>query len=394
MRKTRFALFLVLIVCKTHAQQDNLVLIDAENVQPFYARIGERIFNSSSIGHLSIPHLRDSTYLIDIGFPDNLFPEKKYSIKVNRKDQGFQLKNLGEKGWALYNWQTQEMRMPISETHSETHTSLGKAFKKDDPFSRLMAAVVNDSSVMYDTYSTSDQSKKDSAKAIISPGAVASADNLSGTTKMESASVVVKSRLAAETMKDQKAVRRVIADPHPGIVKYNEELTDKELRLVYVDVSIRGFADTISIIIPKEQETNGSLSGSNAEKKNAKTSLSASTSQALAGGNANTKNNKKKSIPLPKCKSTASDYDIDVLRLNILTERTIDKRIAVAKKYFSAKCISTSQVRTLTELFDEDKDKFDFFRIAYPRVTDRENFNQLSVMLKGSHFIDAFNEEF
>jgi hypothetical protein len=393
MRKTGFALFLVLTVCQTHAQQDNLVLIDAENDQPFYARIGEKILNSSSIGHLSIPHLRDSTYIIDIGFPENQFPEQKYSIKVSRKDLGFQLRNLGEKGWVLYNWQTQEMKMPSSESIAGSHAGLGKSFKKDDAFSRLMAAVVNDTSVMYNTYSPAEPIKKDTVQNVVT-NTIITTEKASLPPKNESSNALVKTGIAVQTAKEKKPARHVIADAHPGITKYLEESTDREIKIIYVDVSARGFADTISIIILKGED-NGNLSMSNAENKDPQAGRVVSVGQGDAHSNeAPNNNNKKKAVPLPKCKATATDYDIDVLRLNILTERTIDKRIAVAKKYFAGKCVSTSQVKTLTELFDEDKDKFDFFKMAYPRVTDRENFGQLSAMFKENQYVEAFNEQF
>jgi len=32
--------------------------------------------------------------------------------------------------------------------------------------------------------------------------------------------------------------------------------------------------------------------------------------------------------------------------------------------------------------------------MAYPRVTDRENFGQLSAMFKENQYVEAFNEQF
>src|SRR5882672_3289553 len=114
MLKIGFGIIFFLIIGKTYSQQQNyLVLIDADNDQVFRVRIGDTIYNSSGLGHLTIPYLKDSTYNITIGFPKKQFPEHMFSIRINKKDQGFQLKNLGEKGWALYNWQTRELKMPL-----------------------------------------------------------------------------------------------------------------------------------------------------------------------------------------------------------------------------------------------------------------------------------------
>src|ERR1017187_1051650 len=116
MSKTGFTAFLLLILGKGYSQQSfYFVLIQADNNQPFYARIEHKIINSSSLGYLVISQLKDSTYDLSIGFPKNLFPELRFSIMINKKDQDFQLKNLGERGWALNNKQTQELSMPVKE---------------------------------------------------------------------------------------------------------------------------------------------------------------------------------------------------------------------------------------------------------------------------------------
>ena len=73
---------------------------------PFYARINNRTFSSSEIGHLIIPQLKDTVYDITISFPKDVYPEQKFRIALHQKEMGLQLKNIGERGWVLYNWQT------------------------------------------------------------------------------------------------------------------------------------------------------------------------------------------------------------------------------------------------------------------------------------------------
>ena len=51
----------------------------------------------------------------------------------------------------LFNWQTKDIIHPVIETDS--NRMLEQGIKRDDGFSRLMAAVVNDTAVMYNTYS-------------------------------------------------------------------------------------------------------------------------------------------------------------------------------------------------------------------------------------------------
>ena len=50
----------------------------------------------------------------------------------------------------LFNWQTKEIIRPVYEKDSSR--MLEQGIKRDDGFSRLMAAVVNDTAVMYNTY--------------------------------------------------------------------------------------------------------------------------------------------------------------------------------------------------------------------------------------------------
>src|SRR5215467_7701491 len=152
MPKTLLVTIFFFFIGKIYAQQPGyLVLIDADNNQLFQARIGDTVYNSSEIGHLAIPHLKDSTYRISINFPGTQIYDRAFSVKVNKKDQGFQLRNLGEKGWALYNWQTKELKMPLFDS-TRSQGLAERGVKRDDAFSHLMAAVVNDTSVLYNAY--------------------------------------------------------------------------------------------------------------------------------------------------------------------------------------------------------------------------------------------------
>src|SRR5215213_4759497 len=91
------------------AQQQYFVFIRSEKDQPFYVRMEERNLSSSPIGHIILSKLKDSTYNIVIGFPKSQFPEQEFIIPINKKDRGFELKNLGDKGWALFDVQSMQL---------------------------------------------------------------------------------------------------------------------------------------------------------------------------------------------------------------------------------------------------------------------------------------------
>jgi hypothetical protein len=143
----------LLLVCmgwllQLKAQQEFFVFIQHEKNQPFYVRMGDRTFSSSALGHVILSRLRDSTYKLSIGFPNNQFPEQEYNVQLNKKDRGFELKNLPEKGWSLFDLSSMELISPVKPGGS--NAGGGVAFiKRNDDFARLMSGVVNDTAVLY-----------------------------------------------------------------------------------------------------------------------------------------------------------------------------------------------------------------------------------------------------
>ena len=142
-----------LLTCLSFAaraqQQGYLILMDAENKQPFVVRVGEQSYFSSGQGHLVLSRLKDSTYKLGLRFPKKNITEQIFTVAVHRKDLGFQLKG-NDSSIVLFNWQTKDIIRPVHEKDSSR--MLEQGIKRDDGFSRLMAAVVNDTAVMYNTY--------------------------------------------------------------------------------------------------------------------------------------------------------------------------------------------------------------------------------------------------
>lgn len=381
------------VVFRCDGQQDYLVLIDAENNQPFYARLGEKTFSSSPVGHLSIPHLKDSVYSILIGFPQNRFPEQLFSIKVNKKDKGFRLRNLGDKGWALFNWQTQELKMPLTDTGTGG-SLLEMGVKKEDAFSRLMADVVNDSLVMYNTFAT-ELEHPDTTKKVAEPFP----PGMDSTTKAISPpkkSEVVKTGGEVVVVKKGSPVPSEAPVNKASIVKLKSIRLNEGWRLTYIDIDKNGRADTIQLIIPYEIPTAPAVSSeiprTDSTNKLARDTPKITTPPVVKIQTVSAPPVAKvQTVAVnPGCKEMASDYDIDVMRVSIMTEETQEKKIAAGKRSLKSKCITVKQVRALSELFVSDNTRYDFFEAIYPSVQDRSNFPQLADLL-----IDrAYNSKF
>lgn len=378
MSKIGFAIVFFFIVGKSYSQQPGfLVLIDADNEQVFRVRIGDTVYNSSELGHLTIPYLKDSTYNLAIGFPRKIYPDRIFSIKMNKKDQGFQLKNLGEKGWALYNWQTRELKMPITDS-SLSQGIPERGIKKDDAFSRLMAAVVNDTSVMYNAF-VSQKIIKDSAitqpneQAIKTDSSIAIDNNAN------------KNVPAVDHSKKEKPIDK---SKLPAIRKLSERSTPTAKRLTYIDASREGSVDTVTLFIPVENAPAISLTDTSkkiAPVKGKKTGKPTGIKNDSTGN--------KLGAATIDCKNSATDSDVDSLRDNILRANTIDSKISEAKKYFRIKCFSVAQVKTLSETFASDKTKYSFFQAARPYLTDRANTAQLLTALSDPIYVNRFKKE-
>ncbi|WP_207512591.1 DUF4476 domain-containing protein [Longitalea luteola] len=121
--------------------------MQSENLQPFYVQIGDKVYSSSTAGHLVISGLADKTCDFELGFPQQATRPQRFSIPLHNRDHGYQLQKNGSRGWVLYDWQTDELIKPLKEAGSGS--LLYGERKKDDAFANLMAAVVNDSAVLY-----------------------------------------------------------------------------------------------------------------------------------------------------------------------------------------------------------------------------------------------------
>ena len=146
--KKIFQLFVFLLFCLTsiQAQKVYFIYLQTDNQQPFYARMGEKIYNSTSAGYLILSNLKDSNYAMKIGIQGSAEPDQSFAIAVNRKDQGFLIKNFGEKGWGLFNLTTTAVIMPAANP-----TSAGQTVKtqrrEDNAFTNLLAKAADDSTI-------------------------------------------------------------------------------------------------------------------------------------------------------------------------------------------------------------------------------------------------------
>lgn len=284
LRQLVFVAGFVSVACTVSAQQAWFIFIQSENKQPFYARMDEKIYSSTAIGYITLAQLKDSTYKIVIGFPKNQYGEETFAIPVGKKDHGYQLRRNGGQEWVLYNWQTQNTIRPIRATQNQ---QLVGERKKDDGFANLMAAVVNDSSVLYTTVLKKAEPKEtapavatitttiDTAelkKDIAAVDSVEKPVTKEVVDEPESDTIVQQATALTEQEKDtiktatspdtvRVTIETNLADAKkdsvkqekkPTVTKLQEQTKNGEKKLVFLDSgSIK--PDTVTVIIPTEK---------------------------------------------------------------------------------------------------------------------------------------------
>ena len=436
MSKLGLVIILILTAGRNYAQQ-YFVLIQADSSQSFYVRLGDQLYSSSREGHLILSRLKDSSYSITIGFPRQVFPEERFFFDIHQKDQVFRLKLEDGQVWRLYDGQGSALKGLDAGVGGINKFRI-TGIKKDDAFSRLMADVVKDTAVMYNTYAMRQILSDSPARVATtgSPAAVsATTPSIAGVSPVAVSATTVSpdtTALAHPTVdtslfrpysvapagRDSLAAPIVPADTqvvaaNPGpvkrdssaaavvplyrpmtgdsaaaagplyrpsdVVKVSEHKSARSLRLVYTDHAADSKIDTIVVIIPVDtgRQTAGGGHGPNPDSP-----VLGSGSGSQPADSLQKRAPAKPALPFVNsdCHSFATDYDVDKLRIKMLGSGQDEDRIREARKIFKTKCFSTRQIRALSEVFTTDATKFRFLEAAYPFVSD-DHFLELNSLL-------------
>jgi hypothetical protein len=441
---------LFLLTCCSFAlqaqQAESLILIDAENKLPFTVRIGDQLFASSSHGHLVIAHLKDSSYKLNFRFPKKELAEQVFPVVVKQKDQGLQLQG-SESTWVLYNWQTKATIHPVRDRDSSRILEMG--IKREDGFSKLMAAVVDDTAVMYNTYS-GNWFTKDSLKTL-PPTVVSSAQpvasnagqNRQSSNKSSDSSVGKTSQpitnqplpvpippggqnLKQPTANSQpptainqpptansqlptanRQLPTANSQPptansqlptansqpqtakrpavQPGIKKLREINLKISRKIVFLDAGPDGQLDTVTLFVFFEN-------GDSAKKRLsgallAKKKPASTDSAAVATIQSKTSG---ADIFVPGCGEQATTADLEWLRSAILKANSEQDKIAAASAAFALKCFSVSQLRVLASLLVSDKARYHLMEAAHLHISDHDHFRELADMYTDKNFQKKF----
>ena len=242
-----FLIFLIVTsALVSKAQQTHFVYLQTENGNPFYVRMNNKVVSSSPAGYVILPNMEDGDYQIVIGFPKNEFPEEGFKISIDKKNEGFLLKNFDEKGMALFNLQSLVLLPGTNATVATTTvpaTVAPAAKKQDDAFSTMLADVVKDSSILQKNEPVVSPDNPVASKEVTS----AAADS---PTKKNIDSVVT----PVENAAGAKAADVVqVAGSDAPIAKLLGINGNEGMQMIYVDKSTN---DTVRVFMPAEAVQN------------------------------------------------------------------------------------------------------------------------------------------
>lgn len=470
--------------CK--AQSDFAVQIKADNNQPFYVMINGKNYNSSTQGNVILTGLQAAVYDIKISFPKDVYPTCNFTILLSKDNLLYQLKDVPGKGWVLFNPSAGTWFMPEKKESQTSKQSFSGGIKKEDAFSRLMAGVVNDTLVMYNSYvddepetvkaptSTASANKPPSAvvqiKTIEDSSTKTTPNNVTKATtvnvesglarndhlkqqeefnKNEAVKInrpiansentpapqadihttkVTTSVAPKETATTNLGNAKNVEETKPSLYKpinepkrlsfvkmVQEQKSDSSLILVFADVKVKGGIDTIELTIPLDMERRIAATKQPDPIKNEISPVNSIIKEATAKaqdspvaithepvkdsmGNSKIENNTKveekpaaaETVMNNQCRFNATDYDIDKLRVQLMSIPNDEDKVISARSLFKLKCLSVKQVLALNELFKTDEGKYRFFDAVYSHVSDVGNFVQLESLLSDPYYINRF----
>ena len=395
--------------------------------------MGEKIYNSTTAGYLILSNLRDSVYSVNIGIQGSEVADQPYSVTVNKKDQGFLIKNFGDKGWGLFNITSMVTIMPQSKPVNSAQTVKTEK-REDNAFTNLLAKAADDSTIKEKPIvekpvekkaetTASNTEKKEEVKEIapssqseIKNGVPSSQSEIKNgiivapvvikeepkidAQESKNAAQIKEDSIAAAKAKEEELLKQeelrkqdsiekaktqttIEGEYKRSVVKLkSESSTTTGIGLVFLDILSDQVTDTIRVLIQPDTKKVAPVQSNQEEKK----FLDIPPADSVAVEKGATQTTAKSN----NCKAVAVEDDFFKLRKRMAGANNDDAMIAEAKKAFKTKCFSTTQVRNLSALFLTDESKYKFFDAAYQYVSDLENFSTLQSTLKDEYFINRF----
>lgn len=362
-----FLLLLLLLNGFMLMAQKHFIYVQSEDKQPFAVVLNGKVYSSSDYGYVIIPKLTDGKYDFTISFPLNKFPDQPFSCTINKKDEGFTLKN-GTNGWALENFQTQA-----------TADNTASAPVNKNAFGDMLSDVVHDSSLVQKPVASPPvvaATPTPTVNPILPPQKIAEAKLDTGTnmqfvdkneTGADTISVFIPAENAATTAPATQ--QNVPAEKNETVAQNAQpaETTTVNNSITHVDTSARHVSNPF---FKPDQNNTPAVS-----------TASATTPAFTSNATSATKQN---------CNNTVANEDLNKLKRKMLSHSDDQGMIQYAVKYLNKKCISTDQVKALGQLFSSDDGRYNLYDALYTYTYDNTNYSSLSSQIIDPYYKKRF----
>jgi hypothetical protein len=139
------SIIILLFPLTAFSQKEYFIYLQSEAEQPFFVRLEDKTYASSPAGYLILSKLKDTTHTFLVGFPQNKWPEQRFTVTIRAKDHGYLLKNFAEKGWGLFNLQTMDVQMAAGSAALKRKN--GNSNATVSLFTEILSKAANDPSL-------------------------------------------------------------------------------------------------------------------------------------------------------------------------------------------------------------------------------------------------------
>jgi len=267
MKRTLLLCFFALLASLLNAQKIYFVYLQTETGEPFFVRMNDKLYSSESSGYLILPKLKDSTYKFKLGFPAKDI-DLDFTTTINKKDHGYLIKNLGDKGWGLFDLQSLDLQMSASNVKKETgFSNTGTNTNTQvNAFTALLAKATDDPSLRQNAVFAKEVEKKpevvqaiekEEKKPTVTDAVVKEEKKPEQVTQPankpdENKAAAVNTNGQKEDSQKSSVIQSDIYK-RSEVIKLSEGSSADGFESVYVDQNPDGAKDTIRIFIPAEK---------------------------------------------------------------------------------------------------------------------------------------------
>lgn len=266
MKRIFLVCFFALLASLLSAQKIYFVYLQTETGEPFFVRMNDKLYSSEPSGYLILPRLKDSTYKFKLGFPSKNI-DLDFTTTISKKDRGYLIKNLGDKGWGLFDLQSLDLQMSASNVKKET--GFNNNTNTDvhvNAFTALLAKATDDPSLRQNAVFAKEVEKKPAVVQAVEKEEKKPAVTEAVVKEEKKADQVTQPAVKPDENKpavvningqkedtQKSSVTQINSYKRSEVVKISEGSSTDGFESIYVDKNSDGTSDTIRVFIPAEK---------------------------------------------------------------------------------------------------------------------------------------------